>query len=58
MAVVQFRTTSMSAMMAITKHKVCVDGIAPCLVNFIMAGMDVVRSCISAHKNDASVMSV
>ena len=32
----QFRTASMSAMLAITTYGVCVGIIAPCLVNFIM----------------------
>ena len=43
-----FRTASMSAMLAITKHGVCVGIITPCLVKFIMADMKVVQNCISA----------
>ena len=39
----------MSAMLAITKHGVCVGIISPCLVNFIMADMEVVQNCISAE---------
>ena len=48
LVLMQFRTASMSAMLAITKHGVCVGIIAPCLVNFIMADMEVVQNCISA----------
>ena len=44
----QFRCTSMSAMLAITKHGVSVGTIAPSLVNFIMADMGAVQKCISA----------
>ena len=44
----QIRTASMSAMLAITKHGLCVCVLAPCLINFIMADMEVVRICISA----------
>ena len=40
----QFRAASMSAMLAITKHGVCVGIIAPCLVNVIMTGMDAVQN--------------
>ena len=36
----QFRTPSMSAMLAITKLGVCVGIIAPSLVTFIMADME------------------
>ena len=36
----QFRTASMSAMFAITKHGVCVGVIELCFVNFIMADME------------------
>ena len=43
----QSHTASMSAMLAITKHGVCVGIIAPCLVNFIMADMEAVQNCIS-----------
>ena len=46
-ALVQFRTSSMPAMLAITKHGVCVGAIAPCLVNFIIADMEVVQNCTS-----------
>ena len=46
----QFRTASMSAMLAITKHGMCVGIIAPCLVNFIMADMEAVQNCISAPR--------
>ena len=48
MAIVQFRTTSMSVMLAITKHGVCVGIIAPCSANFIMVDMETVQNCISA----------
>ena len=44
-----FCTPSMSTMLAITKHGVCVGIIAPCLVNFIMADMEEVENCISQH---------
>ena len=54
----QFRTASMSAMLAITKHGVSVGIIAPCLVNFIMADMEAVQNCIprqlSCTKNRSS----
>ena len=44
-----FCTPSMSTMLAITKHGVCVGIIAPCLVNFIMVDMEWVQKCISAY---------
>ena len=39
-ALVQFRTASISTMLAIANHGVCVGVIKPCLVNFIMADME------------------
>ena len=48
----QFRTASMSAMLAITKHGVCLGIIAPCLVTFIMVGMEAVKNWISARKDN------
>ena len=47
----QIHTSSMSVMLAITKHGVCVL-IAPCLVIFIMADMEEVCICISAHLSE------
>ena len=43
LALMQFCTSSMSTMLAITKHGVCVGIIAPCLVNFIMVDMEEVQ---------------
>ena len=52
MALMQMCITSMSAMLAITKHGMCVSVlIAPCLINFIMADMESVRICISAESH-------
>ena len=43
----QICTSSMSAMLAITKHRVCVL-IVPCLVIFIMADMEEIHICFIA----------
>ena len=43
----QFCTSSMSTILAITKHGVCVGIIAPCLFNLIMVDMEQVQNCIS-----------
>ena len=49
LVLMQFCTYSMSTMLAITKHGVCVGIIAPCLVNFIMVDMEEVQNCITAQ---------
>ena len=51
----QFRTASMSAMLAITKHAVCVGIIAPCLVNLILTDTEAVQNCISTVDPTSSV---
>ena len=52
-----FCTASMPAMLAITKHGVCVGVITPCLVSFIMADMEAVQSCISTFLTSLSLFS-
>ena len=47
--VMQFCIASMSAMLAITKHGMCMGIITPCLINFTMADMEAVQNCLSAR---------
>jgi len=46
----QFCSASMSVMLAITNHGVCVGMIASCLVNFIIADIEAVQNYISASR--------
>ena len=48
LALMQMHTTSMFAIMIFTKYGLVMHAFVPCLVNFIMADVEVVCICISA----------
>ena len=52
MALMQFCTASMSAIMKLTKHGAIIPTHTPCLVIANMADMEAVQNCISAAYDD------